>query len=146
MRKLAVLALLTACAPEMTIDIPVTKADDVDGDGKADSSVEATILDFEVTGEVVSNFDWAPEDVVREQLFYSIGELNASHLGANAPQGTFPTTTGRLGLRFDRGEYERAGRLKITEVIPLSPAALGGIKTGEYLVAVDGAAISPRGT
>jgi tricorn protease len=83
-------------------------------------------------------------DEVRRLLSLMVGELNASHLGANAPPGTFPTTTGRLGLRFDRAEYERAGKLKISEVIPLSPAALGEIKTGEYLVAVDGVASSAR--
>src|SRR5439155_1396530 len=49
-----------------------------------------------------------------------------------------PATIGRLGVRFDREEYERAGALRITEVIPLSPAAIGKIKPGEYLLAVDG--------
>lgn len=43
----------------------------------------------------------------------------------------------RLGLRFDRCEYERSGRLRITEVIALSPAAItGSIKPGDYLIGV----------
>jgi C-terminal processing protease CtpA/Prc len=42
-------------------------------------------------------------------------------------------------LRFDRREYETSGRLRVTEVITLSPAAIAGtIKPGDYLLAVDG--------
>ena len=74
-----------------------------------------------------------------------LGELNASHLGIGGPQGSAqPPATGRLGLRFDRDQYESAGALRITEVIPLTPAAVGNIKPGEYLVAVDGTQISGR--
>jgi C-terminal processing protease CtpA/Prc len=68
-----------------------------------------------------------------------VGELNASHTGVSAPFGGNQPTTGRLGLRFDRAEYENAGRLKVTEVIPLGPAAVSReIKPGDYLLAVDG--------
>ena len=50
--------------------------------------------------------------------------------------------TGRIGLRFDRREYESTGRLRVTEVIALSPVAIvGDIKAGDYLLAVDGRAI-----
>ena len=56
-------------------------------------------------------------DEVRRLLQLMVGELNASHLGANAPGNTNQPTTGRLGLRFDRREYETSGRLKITEVL-----------------------------
>ncbi len=81
-------------------------------------------------------------DEVRRLLQLMVGELNASHLGASVPPGGGAAFTGRLGLRFDRREYETAGRLRISEVIPLSPAALGGnIKAGDYLLAVDGRAI-----
>jgi len=81
-------------------------------------------------------------DEMRRLLQLMVGELNASHLGAGAPQGGNPPTTGRIGLRFDRGEYETNGRLRVTEVIALSPAAIsGGIKAGDYLLAVDGRAI-----
>src|SRR6185436_9787759 len=51
---------------------------------------------------------------------------------------------GRLGVRFDRDEFESKGSLRVTEVIPLTPAAITNIKAGEYLVAVDGAAIGAR--
>ena len=74
-----------------------------------------------------------------------VGELNASHLGIFAPQSTFPApATGRLGLRFDREEYEKNGALRVTEVIPLSPAALAKIKPGEYLISVEGTPITSR--
>lgn len=78
-------------------------------------------------------------DEVRRLLQLMIGELNASHLGASAPPNPGGTTTGRLGVRFDRAEYERTGRLRVTEVIPLSPAALAReISSGTYILAVDG--------
>ena len=84
-------------------------------------------------------------DEVRRLLQLMIGELNASHLGAAPPASANTPTTGRLGLRFDRKEYETTGRLRVTEVIPLSPAALpGNIKTGDYLLAVDGRTIDAR--
>jgi C-terminal processing protease CtpA/Prc len=74
-----------------------------------------------------------------------LGELNASHLGISAPPpASRPSAAGRLGLRFDRAEYESAGRLRVTEVIPLSPADLAKIKAGEYLVSVDGTAIGAK--
>ena len=81
-------------------------------------------------------------DEMRRLLQLMVGELNASHLGAGAPPGGNPATTGRIGLRFDRGEYETSGRLRVTEVIALSPAAIAGnIKAGDYLLAVDGRAL-----
>lgn len=81
-------------------------------------------------------------DEMRRLLQLMVGELNASHLGAGPPPGGNPPTTGRIGLRFDRREYETTGRLRVTEVIALSPVAIvGGVKPGDYLVAVDGRAI-----
>ena len=66
-------------------------------------------------------------------------------MGASAPPNTNQATTGRLGLRFDRREYETNGRLKITEIISLSPAALtGNVHVGDYLLAVDGHTIDAR--
>jgi Tol biopolymer transport system component/C-terminal processing protease CtpA/Prc len=79
-------------------------------------------------------------DEMRRLINLMIGELNASHLGIGGPSsGASPVQpVGRLGLRFDRAEYEAKGQLRITEVIALSPAAISGkIKTGDYLIAVD---------
>jgi Tol biopolymer transport system component/C-terminal processing protease CtpA/Prc len=78
---------------------------------------------------------------LRRLLSLMVGELNASHLGANSPGGA-PETTGRLGLRFDRLEYERSGALRVTEVVALGPADLTrSIRPGDYLVSVDGARV-----
>jgi C-terminal processing protease CtpA/Prc len=79
-------------------------------------------------------------DEMRRLINLMVGELNASHLGIGAPfTGSTPASpVGRLGLRFDRVEYETKGLLRVSEVIALSPAAISGqIKVGDYLVAVD---------
>ena len=83
-----------------------------------------------------------------------VGELNASHLGVSNPFGSAVTNTGRLGLDFDRAEYEQSGRLRVSDVVPLGPAALARdssaadrtrpIKVGEYLLAVDGRTLDAR--
>jgi tricorn protease len=69
--------------------------------------------------------------------------LNASHLGVSGPAGAPGFTTGRLGLYFDREEYEKRGRFRITEVVTLSAAGLAGnINIGDYLLAIDDKALS----
>ena len=84
-------------------------------------------------------------DEMRRVIAQMIGELNASHLGINPPPGQVTPSTGRLGLRFDATEYEQSGRLKITEVLPLGPAALGRtIEPGQFLLAVDGVPIDAK--
>jgi membrane-associated protease RseP (regulator of RpoE activity) len=45
------------------------------------------------------------------------------------------------GLVFDMGE---GGKVTVAEVLTDSPAAAAGIRPGEELVAVDGAAVEPR--
>jgi tricorn protease len=83
-------------------------------------------------------------DEVRRLISLMVGELNASHLGIS-DSGPSQASTGRLGLRFDRAEYEGSGRLRVSEVIPLSPAALvGQIHTGDVIEAVDGTPITAR--
>ncbi|HEX9163050.1 MAG TPA: S41 family peptidase [Thermoanaerobaculia bacterium] len=78
-----------------------------------------------------------PDDF-RRLLSLMVGELNASHLGAFGPQEIVRTSTGRIGVRFDRDEYERSGRLRVSEVIPLSPADVAKIRVGETIDSVDG--------
>lgn len=70
-----------------------------------------------------------------------VGELNASHSGVRAAAHPKPVT-GRLGLQFDAAEYERSGKLWVTKVVPLSPAAIAGVKPADTLVAVDGHALA----
>jgi Tol biopolymer transport system component/C-terminal processing protease CtpA/Prc len=82
-------------------------------------------------------------DEMRRIMSLMIGELNASHLGIGGPPAQ-QAYTGRLGLRFDRAEYERDGKLRVTEVIALSPAALVNIAVGDALSAVDGKAIGAQ--
>ncbi len=84
-------------------------------------------------------------DEMRAILRLMIGELNSSHSGISAPPnpGARPAT-GLLGLTFDRAEYESSGKMKVTEVLPHSPAALAKIKAGDELRAVDGIATGPR--
>ncbi|MEO5589956.1 MAG: S41 family peptidase, partial [Gemmatimonadaceae bacterium] len=77
-------------------------------------------------------------DEARRIMSLMIGELNASHMGVGGPPSQQPYS-GRLGVRFDRVEYERSGRLRIAEIIPLGPVSLaGGIKEGDVIVSVDG--------
>ena len=79
-------------------------------------------------------------DEMRRILSLMVGELNSSHSGIGGP-GATQLYSGHIGVRFDREEYERDGRLRITEVVPLSPAAVEGIKVGDYLTSVDGTPI-----
>ena len=75
-------------------------------------------------------------DELRRVMSLMVGELNASHSGVNGQPP--PQTVGRLGVRFDRAEYERNGKFKIADVLSLSPAALAGLAPGDYLLSVDG--------
>jgi Tol biopolymer transport system component/C-terminal processing protease CtpA/Prc len=81
-------------------------------------------------------------DELRRLMQLMVGELNSSHSGVSGPAG--PQTVGRLGVRFDRTELERNGKLRVTEVLPLSPAALSGIVVGDYLMSVNGTLIGRR--
>jgi len=84
-------------------------------------------------------------DEMRRLLSLMVGELNASHSGVSAPFTGGQPVSGRLGLEFDRKEYESTGHLRVTSILPLSPAALAGnIKPGDYLLAVEGASINAR--
>jgi tricorn protease len=77
-------------------------------------------------------------DEMRRVISMMLGELNASHMGISGPPPGNATTLGRLAIDFDRAEYEAGGRLKVSHVVALGPAALAGVKPGEYLLRVDG--------
>lgn len=85
-------------------------------------------------------------DEMRAILRLMIGELNSSHSGISAPAagGGGRGVVGQLGLTFDRATYETSGKLKITAVLPHSPAELAKIQVGEELRSVDGVAIGPH--
>jgi tricorn protease len=75
-------------------------------------------------------------DETRRILNLMIGELNSSHSGVYRipPQ----STTGRIGVRFDRKAYEDHGELKVSEVLDGSPGGIAGIRIGDVIVAVNG--------
>ena len=83
---------------------------------------------------------------VRRAINLMIGELNSSHSGINPPPsgpGSLPTDrVGELAVRFDRRALESGGRLVVSEVIPLGPAALAGIRAGDRITSVDGVAVT----
>jgi len=86
-------------------------------------------------------------DEMRRLLNLMVGELNASHLGVNAGRGGGRGASGpaaaRLGLRYDRREFEDRGRLRVAGVIPLGPAAVTRqVSAGDYITAVDGTPVS----
>jgi C-terminal processing protease CtpA/Prc len=85
-------------------------------------------------------------DEARRVIALMIGELNASHCGVSAPgSAATPPSVGRLGLDFDRAEYERSGRLRVANVVALGPAAVaGGIAAGDWLLAVEGTRLDGR--
>jgi C-terminal processing protease CtpA/Prc len=80
-------------------------------------------------------------DELRRAVNVMIGELNASHSGIAGSGGTNPTPVSRLGLSFNRADYETSGRLVVTDVVAQGPAAIAGIAVGDALVAVDGRAV-----
>jgi len=85
-----------------------------------------------------------PDDL-RRVLNLMIGELNSSHSGVRVPPPSIGRSTGRLGLRFDRAEYESSGRLRIRELVPLGPAGVTGkVHEGDWLLAVDGHPVDAR--
>jgi Tol biopolymer transport system component len=81
-------------------------------------------------------------DELRRIISEMLGELNASHSGIGAPSSMAqPAAIGRLGVRFDAQEFENKGALRVADVIPLTPAAISGIKPGEYLISVEGKSV-----
>ena len=85
-------------------------------------------------------------DELRRLLSLMVGELNASHSGVSGPpQGGSQSATGKIGLRYDREEYEKNGKLRITEVVKQGPAAFSdSIHAGDYLVAIDNTTLSDK--
>jgi C-terminal processing protease CtpA/Prc len=83
-------------------------------------------------------------DEMRRIVSLMLGELNASHMGISAPPQPNATTLGRLAVDFDRAEYEANGRLRVAAVVALGPAAVAGIKPGDYILQVAGRAVTAR--
>jgi hypothetical protein len=65
------------CTTDDTIEVgpgDTTKA----GDDKSDSSVEAVIVDFEFDGELFTDFSFSASQQVKDQLLFTMGQLNGS--------------------------------------------------------------------
>ena len=84
----------------------------------------------------------ATPDELRRILSLMVGELNSSHSGVSGGGAPVPSITGRLGLLFDRAEYEEKGKFKITEVVDQGPADIAGVHVGDYLTDIDGKAVA----
>lgn len=83
-------------------------------------------------------------DELRRIIGLMIGELNASHSGISGPGGGANAVTGRIGIRFDRNEYESSGKLKVASLVTGGAAAVeGSIKPGDILVSVDDVILTP---
>ncbi|MEO7086194.1 MAG: S41 family peptidase [Gemmatimonadaceae bacterium] len=78
---------------------------------------------------------------LRRIMRFMVGELNASHSGVNGPSFSPQANVGRLGVGFDRSAYEQTGKLKVNDVLALSPAAISGVNVGDFILSVDGAKI-----
>jgi Tol biopolymer transport system component/C-terminal processing protease CtpA/Prc len=83
-------------------------------------------------------------DEMRRIISLMLGELNASHMGISAPASATQTSTGRLGVDLDAAQDAASGRLRVTNVVPLGPAALAGVKAGDTIVSVEGHALGPH--
>ena len=86
MKRTSTLALLCA-APIVAGSLAActTEADPYEGeivkdeDGKADSSAAAIFMDMEFDGQLFTDSSWNAEQTVKDQLLYTIGQLNGKN-------------------------------------------------------------------
>ncbi|MBE7450670.1 MAG: hypothetical protein HS111_17765 [Kofleriaceae bacterium] len=83
MKRLPALLLAAACAAPFTA---CTAEDDLlegeivkDEDGKTDTSAAAIFIDLEFAGELVTDSTWNTQQLVKDQLLYTIGLLNGKN-------------------------------------------------------------------
>ena len=69
---LSLVFAVTGCAESGFIDDDRVKTDP----GKADSSAEAVILDFEFDGQLLASSSYSPASKIEDQLLYTVGQLN----------------------------------------------------------------------
>ncbi len=82
-------------------------------------------------------------DDVRRIISLMIGELNVSHLAISSPAFA-PSRIGRVGVVLDGNGPDAAGRLRVAEVIGQGPAAIAGLRVGEWITGVDGKTLTPN--
>ena len=71
-------ALAAGCAAPEVLDYS-TDGDKNGVGAKSDSSLDATIVDFTFSGELLANTSWRPEAQVESQLLFTIGQLNGEN-------------------------------------------------------------------
>jgi hypothetical protein len=69
--------LFTAGLGALTLAACTSATDAAGGGDDAFSSNQATLLTFEFDGSLVTEFSWDDEQVIQEQLLYTMGHLNA---------------------------------------------------------------------
>ena len=75
-------------------------------------------------------------DEMRRIISLMLGELNASHMGiSGAGAGRRSRRSGGSAVRLRSRRVRAARRAASRAVVPLGPAALAGIKPGDYIVA-----------
>ncbi len=86
MKRISPLALLCAAplvagplAACTTEDDPYAGEITKDQDGKADTSAAAIFMDMEFDGQLTVDSSWSPEQTVKDQLLYTIGQLNGKN-------------------------------------------------------------------
>lgn len=98
------------------------------------------------TGEVRNTYGEAVSgartpDEMRRVLNLMVGELNASHLGVNPPDGPPSAAFGQLGIDWE----EKNDRIVVSAILPMGPAALaGGIAVGDVIASVNGAPLNAQ--
>lgn len=79
------------------------------------------------------------EEEFRNLMLELMGELRGSHMDFVIEESKPAETinSGYTGIEFDFSEIEKKNEFRIKSVLPMSPAALAGIKTGGILVAIN---------
>jgi hypothetical protein len=86
MKRISSLALLCA-APLVAGPLAACTSEDdpyegeivKDADGKADTSAAAVFMDMEFDGQLLTDSSWNAEQTVKDQLLYTIGQLNGKN-------------------------------------------------------------------
>lgn len=84
------------------------------------------------------------EEEFRNLMLELMGELRGSHMDfvIEEPKPAETINSGYTGIDLDFGAIDNENEFRIKSVLPLSPAALADIKTGEYITAINGQRLS----
>jgi hypothetical protein len=99
MKRISSLALLCA-APLVAGPLAACTSEDdpyegeivKDADGKADTSAAAVFMDMEFDGQLLTDSSWNAEQTVKDQLLYTIGQLNGKNSVGRLDKVTLSTS------------------------------------------------------